>query len=54
MFDGSSFTKQGVLEFRDNPYGELALPAGAVRRVTLRLVPAFLPYLNVRALELRS
>jgi hypothetical protein len=54
MFDGSDYTRQGVLEFRENPYGELALPPGMVRSITVRLVPAFLPYLNVRALDLRS
>jgi hypothetical protein len=54
MEDGASYKQQGVLEFRDNPNGEIPLPGGPIKRVNIRLVPSFLPYLNVRALDLRS
>lgn len=54
MTDGGVFKRQGVLEFKENPNGELLLPEGLVRRVEVRLVPAFLPYLNALALDLRS
>lgn len=54
MTDGDVFKRQGVVEFRENPNAELSVPPGTVERVRLRLVPAYLPYLNARALDLRS
>jgi hypothetical protein len=54
MSDGEVFERQGVVEFNENPNGELLLPPGSVVRVRIRLVPAYLPYLNAEMLELRS
>jgi len=51
---GKVLRRQGALELRDNPYGEIRLPALRATRVRLRLVPAYLPFLNLRALELRG
>ncbi len=49
---GTSLKRQGALEFKGNPYGELELPGHWVEKVRVRLAPAYLPYLNVRTLEL--
>jgi hypothetical protein len=54
MADGGKFKRQGVVEFRENPNGELRLPEGLVKRISVRIVPAYLPYFNAEALDLRS
>ena len=50
---GTIIRKHGALEFRGNPYGEIRLPDVKSRKLRVRLAPAYLPYLNVRALEWR-
>lgn len=50
--DGKRLRRQGVIEFRDNPNGELALPPVDATRVRMRILPAYLPYLNLRGLAL--
>ena len=54
MSDGKVLRRQGIIEFRENPNAELILPRGMIRKVRVRLVPAYLPYLNASALDLRS
>ncbi len=46
--------RHGAIDFRENPRGEIRLPADGVRKLSLRLTPAFLPYLHLKALEIRS
>ena len=46
--------RHGAIDFRGNPYGEIRLPADGVRKLSLRLTPAFLPYLHIKDLEIRS
>lgn len=49
---GAYLSRQGTLEFRGNPHGEIPVPGHWSTAVTVRLVPSHLPYLNLRALEL--
>ena len=49
---GVSLKRQGAIEFKANPYGEITLPGHWIEKVKLRLVPAYLPYLNIKALKL--
>ena len=51
--EGNIVRKHGALEFRENPTGEIRLPDATARKLRVRLAPAYLPYLNVRALAWR-
>jgi hypothetical protein len=50
--EGKRLRRQGVIEFLDNPNGEIALPPVEATRVRMRILPAYLPYLNLRGLAL--
>ena len=50
--EGKRLHRQGVIEFRDNPNGEIALPPVDVKKIRMRILPAYLPYLNLRGLAL--
>jgi hypothetical protein len=50
---GMIIRKHGALDFRGNPDGEIRLPDVTSRKLRVRLAPAYLPYLNVEALEWR-
>jgi hypothetical protein len=50
--DGKRLRKQGVVEFHGNPNAEIALPAVEMTKIRFRILPAYLPYLNLRGLAL--
>ena len=50
--DGKRLRKQGVVEFRGNPNAEIALPPVEMTKIRFRILPAYLPYLNLRGLAL--
>ncbi len=52
--DGTAVRRRGVLEFRGSGSGEIPLPAEELTELRLRLLPAYLPYLHLREIELRS
>ncbi|MFP6626224.1 MAG: hypothetical protein VCA74_04085 [Deltaproteobacteria bacterium] len=52
--NGTLLSRQGLIDFTGNPNATLRLPGHWLRRIDLRLVPAYLPYLNLKALEVRG
>lgn len=52
--DGKTKKRQGSIEFRGNPNGEIRVSAEGVTDVDVTLVASYLPYLNLEALELRG
>ncbi len=52
--NGTVLSRQGLIDFTGNPNATLRLPGHWLRRIELRLVPAYLPYLNLKALEVRG
>lgn len=49
---GAHLSRQGTIEFHGNPRAEIPVPGHWSTRVTIRLVPSHLPYLNLVTLEL--
>jgi hypothetical protein len=52
--DGGRRRRRGTLEFSGNDERGLSLNANDIVELRLRLVPAYLPYLNLRSLKLRG
>jgi len=52
--DGFLLKRQGALDFSGNPRGEIPLKGKWIKRVKLRLLPSFLPYIHLRRLEIRG
>ncbi len=52
--DGKHGRVQGAVDFFGNPRAEIALPGEAISKLSLRIAPALLPYLHIKALEVRK
>jgi hypothetical protein len=52
--DGRTLRRRGLLELTGSDAREIALPQSEIVELRLRLLPAYLPYLNLRTLEVRG